>query len=376
MDVVNGKIVSARSERASAEAWSALTPSRGRTVEGGHGNLEQVRGNGCEWAPSWATQSSFSDENPLNAWGVACQGSMNSLGLEAGAARWSQWPEKHHSGAARHEYTGLQPRPVAEHRQGWGNVQRHCHGGARPWSLTKLDQMMDMYESQMTRGAVPEHVAATAGLGQESPGLSLPLEKFKERSGTDVGFSHENEAQCTPTATLVCSHSDLKRKRLEIIICDDLADEAEQGWSHPLKLLFRKGLSVSDVGELGRIIIPKRYAESKFEQVDTKEGTLLQMEDYNGSKQWFFRFKWWINNKSRMYVLENTGEFIKYHGLKENDIFIVYADSSKKMVVRGHKGTDLDSTLDVFQGINAASSSEKAPFIRDEGLITSTMALV
>lgn len=33
--------------------------------------------------------------------------------------------------------------------------------------------------------------------------------------------------------------------------------QADCGWSHPLKLLVRKGLSVSDVGELGRIVIPK-----------------------------------------------------------------------------------------------------------------------
>jgi hypothetical protein len=96
----------------------------------------------------------------------------------------------------------------------------------------------------------------------------------------------------------------------------------------------------------------QKDAESQFQQLETKEGPLLQMEDYA-----FFRFKystfsqvlkrrvcckqksvvcctrryvrstllmtsggidadvdifgggnrWWINNKSRMYVLENTG---------------------------------------------------------------------
>ena len=104
----------------------------------------------------------------------------------------------------------------------------------------------------------------------------------------------------------------------------------------------------------------QKDAESQFQQIDTKEGTLLEMEDYSGSKRWFFRFKyatslrilifsqlqfgsilhqksilygrltllivlvafmleccqgntviwwgrWWINIKSRMYVLENTG---------------------------------------------------------------------
>jgi hypothetical protein len=114
-----------------------------------------------------------------------------------------------------------------------------------------------------------------------------------------------------------------------------------------LKLVVRKGLTLSDVGELNRIIIPKKDAESlSFPQIDTKEGAVLQMEDYCALKRWHFRFKYWTNNKSRMYVLENTGEFVRYHSLSEHDVFIVYEDVCKNLVVCGQKKTRDDNLLD------------------------------
>ncbi|KAG0562896.1 hypothetical protein KC19_9G180700 [Ceratodon purpureus] len=74
-----------------------------------------------------------------------------------------------------------------------------------------------------------------------------------------------------------------------------------------------------------------------------------------------------------MYVLENTGDFIKYYGLKEHDNFVVYEDSFRKLVVRGHKpGTDLDSMLHVLQGTNAGSSSQKSSCTEEEGLASTT----
>lgn len=60
-------------------------------------------------------------------------------------------------------------------------------------------------------------------------------------------------------------HSISLRKfpRLEVV-CDEFSwnSSGDCGWIHPLKLLVRKGLTVSDVGEVRGIIIPKvRYAD-------------------------------------------------------------------------------------------------------------------
>ncbi|KAG0585949.1 hypothetical protein KC19_2G051600 [Ceratodon purpureus] len=378
MDVVNGKIVSARTERSTlGEGWSGLQPSRGLTsVESVYGSIDHLRGGGNDvWAPSWA---SFGGQSAsLNAWGgrgtAPCHGQApNSVGLELGGARRKVHRasvEKHHHVGDFHGFSGMHPRPVPEHREGWGGLKRHFHFGPSPEAGpdTNLDQLMAMFESQITR-TVPSNVENAR---------ALPLGKSKEssllRSGNDAGYKQlESEAQFARKSTVVGTSVDLKRKRLEINVSDEIGLQADCGWSHPLKILLRKGLSVSDVGGLGRIIIPKRSAETRFQQIiDTgKEGTMLEMHDYNGSKRWFFRFKSWINNKSRMYVLENTGEFIKYHGLKEHDIFVVYEDNSKNTVVRGHKGVDLDPLLDSLQVMNAKSSSEKTFSIKEEGLVS------
>jgi len=108
-------------------------------------------------------------------------------------------------------------------------------------------------------------------------------------------------------------------------------------WIEPLRFLLRKCLTVSDVGELGRVILPKKDAEGYLPHVEVKEGVLIPMVDHNRLKQWIFRYKWWLNNKSRMYVLENTGEFMKYHDLKEKDAMTLYEDGVGTIVVSGEK---------------------------------------
>jgi hypothetical protein len=102
---------------------------------------------------------------------------------------------------------------------------------------------------------------------------------------------------------------------------------------------------VSDVGELGRVILPKKGAECHLPQVDVKEGVLMPMADHDCMKRWVFRYKWWLNNKSRMYVLENTGDFMKYHDLKEKDAMTLYEDGVGTIVVRGESRNMLTENL-------------------------------
>lgn len=109
-------------------------------------------------------------------------------------------------------------------------------------------------------------------------------------------------------------------------------------WVDPLRFLLRKELTVTDVGELGRIVLPKRDAEYQLPRLEAKEGKLLTMEDYNSINKWTLRYKWWPNNKSRMYILENTAYFVKYYNLREKDEIIVYKDAQEKLVIRGKKG--------------------------------------
>lgn len=128
-----------------------------------------------------------------------------------------------------------------------------------------------------------------------------------------------------------------------------------RSWVDPLRLLLKKELTVTDVGDLGRIILPKRDAECQLPHLDSKEGQLLSMEDYNSTKNWTLRYKWWPNNKSRMYVLESTGEFVKHYDLKEKDELIVYKDGIGNLVIRGRKCATSPIEIDTFMG----SSSTK-----------------
>lgn len=138
-----------------------------------------------------------------------------------------------------------------------------------------------------------------------------------------------------------------------------------RSWADPLRFLLKKELTVTDVGELGRIILPKRDAECQLPHLDSKEGKLLTMEDYNSNKHWTLRYKWWPNNKSRMYVLESTGEFVKYYDLKEKDELIVYKDGHGKLVIRGQKWSSsailrTDSFLGP-SGFKSKSTGKRSP---------------
>ncbi|XP_031391263.1 B3 domain-containing transcription factor LEC2 [Punica granatum] len=95
-----------------------------------------------------------------------------------------------------------------------------------------------------------------------------------------------------------------------------------------LRLILKKELKNSDVGSLGRIVIPKRDAEENLPSLNAKEGIQVVIKDINSHQEWSLRYKFWSNNKSRMYVLENTGDFVKKNELEIGDTVILYEDKS------------------------------------------------
>ncbi|KAF7004883.1 hypothetical protein CFC21_020053 [Triticum aestivum] len=107
-----------------------------------------------------------------------------------------------------------------------------------------------------------------------------------------------------------------------------------------------KELTNSDVGNIGRIVLPKRDAEANLPALLERDGLILKMEDMRLPVTWNFKFRYWPNNKSRMYVLESTGEFTKHHNLATQDTFIIYKSlESGKFIVRGEKVTGQCATL-------------------------------
>ncbi|OVA09648.1 B3 DNA binding domain [Macleaya cordata] len=110
-----------------------------------------------------------------------------------------------------------------------------------------------------------------------------------------------------------------------------------------LRFLLQKELRHSDVSSLGRIVLPKKAAEAYLPRLNVKEGIFINMDDINGLQVWNFKYRFWPNNNSRMYILENTGEFVKFHGLRTGDYMMLYIDDqSQKYIIRGRKASDQD----------------------------------
>ncbi|XP_031481141.1 B3 domain-containing transcription factor ABI3-like isoform X2 [Nymphaea colorata] len=104
-----------------------------------------------------------------------------------------------------------------------------------------------------------------------------------------------------------------------------------------LRFLLQKVLKQSDVGNLGRIVLPKE-AEAHLPELEARDGISIAMEDIGTSHVWNMRYRFWPNNKSRMYLLENTGDFVRSNGLQEGDFIVIYSDvKSGKYLIRGVK---------------------------------------
>ncbi|CAA3017153.1 B3 domain-containing transcription factor FUS3-like, partial [Olea europaea subsp. europaea] len=100
-----------------------------------------------------------------------------------------------------------------------------------------------------------------------------------------------------------------------------------------LNYLFKKQLKNSDVSTLRRIVIPKKEAEAYLPFLSAKEGITINMLDMDGVHEWCFKFRFWPNNSSRMYVLECTGDFANTHGLKPGDYIILYQTTGREKYV-------------------------------------------
>nr|XP_051227713.1 B3 domain-containing protein VP1 [Lolium perenne] len=105
-----------------------------------------------------------------------------------------------------------------------------------------------------------------------------------------------------------------------------------------LRFLLQKVLKQSDVGALGRIVLPKKEAETHLPELKSRDGISIPMEDIGTSQVWSMRYRFWPNNKSRMYLLENTGDFVRMNDLQEGDFIVIYSDvKSGKYLIRGVK---------------------------------------
>nr|APP89676.1 B3 domain-containing transcription factor ABI3 [Ribes rubrum] len=142
----------------------------------------------------------------------------------------------------------------------------------------------------------------------------------------------------TPAVQVQANQSDSPSQNYQ----RQIASEKRQGWKPEknLRFLLQKVLKQSDVGNLGRIVLPKKEAETHLPELDARDGISIPMEDIGTSRVWNMKYssRFWPNNKSRMYPLENTGDFVKTNGLQEGDFIVIYSDiKCGKYMIRGVK---------------------------------------
>ncbi|XP_074586832.1 B3 domain-containing transcription factor LEC2-like [Curcuma longa] len=147
----------------------------------------------------------------------------------------------------------------------------------------------------------------------------------------------------------------------------EVTDDKELGCKD-LQVALCKELTKSDVGNTGRIVLPKREAEACLPPLSERDGIVLHMEDMTLQCSWKFKYRFWPNNRSRMYILENTGDFVRAHCLQTGDSLIIYRNStSGNFFVRGKKANPEQSPMDL------AKWNWKNQFSTDEEHCSSSM---
>ncbi|GJV27313.1 B3 domain-containing protein-like protein [Tanacetum coccineum] len=120
--------------------------------------------------------------------------------------------------------------------------------------------------------------------------------------------------------------------------------------------LFEKQLSASDCARNGRLVLPKRCAEAHFPQITTSEGCHLVFQDMNG-KDWVLHYRFWLNNNSRMYVLEGFAPFVRSMQLQAGDTVTFSRLEPEGKLVMGFRKVSLASPWDLGDETTSTSHS-------------------
>nr|GLL26742.1 B3 domain-containing transcription factor FUS3-like [Ipomoea trifida] len=110
-------------------------------------------------------------------------------------------------------------------------------------------------------------------------------------------------------------------------------------WDQDIRHWIPQDLDFSLTRSLRTVML--KPAEDYLPKLLVKEGFPISMEDMDGLHVWHFKFRYWPNNSSRMYVLENTGGFVHEHSLGLGDYVAFYIDEQKQnYVIEARKAGD------------------------------------
>lgn len=103
--------------------------------------------------------------------------------------------------------------------------------------------------------------------------------------------------------------------------------------------LFTKVLTMSDVGKLGRIILPRAAAEAHFPMCSDREGLPLNLYTVYG-REYTCILKFWLNgrpNPKRMWLLDGCGDLINDWSLCYGAALDFYASDDGRYVSALHR---------------------------------------
>ncbi|CAM6097745.1 unnamed protein product [Calypogeia fissa] len=164
----------------------------------------------------------------------------------------------------------------------------------------------------------------------------------------------------TPLKALLPSKRTLHDREQPEVLLDDREGRRVHPQESRRRMLIQKQLTTTDVGSLGRIILPKKEAETHLPHLPDKEGIEMYMYDYEADRTWTVKYRFWPNNKSRMYLLENTGEFAKFHALQQGDWLFIYRESPNRYVLRAKKSAPLLQVTPSSQSVTEPPSAAAA----------------
>ncbi|MEW5299372.1 MAG: hypothetical protein WDW38_004601 [Sanguina aurantia] len=108
------------------------------------------------------------------------------------------------------------------------------------------------------------------------------------------------------------------------------------------KVFFNKTLTASDTSGSGRVVIPKAIAEQYFPHIEEAKGITVSAHDTHG-KVYQFKWRYWVNNQSRMYLLEGASQLHTAYTMAVGDIMVFAQRPDKSLLVAGRPPTRADA---------------------------------
>ncbi|KAL5730428.1 B3 domain-containing transcription factor [Ranunculus cassubicifolius] len=158
--------------------------------------------------------------------------------------------------------------------------------------------------------------------------------KMKSSSSSRKFSSSSSSGRCSSSSTTrFDKRTSLPNTATEIAVNNNKIYDFSTPDGKKLKFIFEKELKNTDVGPLGRMVLPKKPSEEDLPVLSDRKGIQIAIREVESTTMWYMRFRFWLNNKSKIYILENTGNYVKHKALKTGDCVTLYKDEKNLLYI-------------------------------------------